>query len=220
MIPVNVTIQYMHEGVKNSAVLRLSMDMTADEAVRGIVQYLHLPTSSVYRLLRQRQLIEPETRLFDASIQEGDIVQLTVVDSNTTLGTPGVGRTMAGGVMSRLGGHNGSDPLPVLAALIMPDGQPLYLQRTRALIGRADESLGYPADLFDVELTPFDPDRTISRPHAQIVYADGHFTIRDLHSQGGVRINNRLITLSQAQPIHNGDVIALGSVILEFRCEG
>jgi len=219
MIPVNVTVQFMREGVKNSAVLRLSMDMTAEEAVRGIVQHLNLPTSSVYRLLRQRQMIDPGTRLFEAAIQEGDIVQLTVVDANTTLGTPGIGRSMAGGVLARLGSRTDSEPLPVQAALIMPDGQPLYLQRTRALIGRADETLGYSNEMFDVELTPFDPDRSVSRPHALIVYADGHFTIRDLHSQGGVKINDALISLSQSQLIHDGDVITLGSVMLQFRCE-
>ena len=219
MIPVNVTVQFMREGVKNSAGMRLSMDMTAEEAVQGIVQYLHLPTSSVYQLLRQRQMIDPEMRLFEAAVQEGDIVQLTVIDANTTLGTPGIGRGMAGGILSRLGGRNNSDPIPIQAALIMPDGQPVYLQRTRALIGRADESLGYPADALDVELTRFDPDRTVSRPHAQIVYADGRFTIRDLHSQGGVKINDGLISLSQSQLINDGDVITIGNVILQFRCD-
>jgi hypothetical protein len=219
MIPVNVTVQFMREGVKNSATMRLSMDVMAEEAANGIVQYLGLPSAGEYRLLRQRQVLDPGKRLFEAGVQEGDILQLTVVDANTTIGMPGIGRSLVGGVLSRLGGRASDDPLPVQAALIASEGQKLYLKRARALIGRADETIGYPAEALDAELTPFDPDRTVSRPHALIVYADGGFTIRDLYSQSGVLVNGKTVSPSQAQPIYDGDVLTFGSVALQFRCD-
>lgn len=219
MIPVNVTVQFMRDGVKGSATMRLSMDVTTAEAANGIVHYLGLPSDGEYRLLRQRQVLDPAKRLFEAGVQEGDILQLTVVDANTTLAMPGLGRSLAGGVLSRLGGRTSDEPLPVQAVLIAPDGQKLWLRRARALVGRADEALGYPAESVDVELTSFDPDHTVSRPHALIVYAEGSFTVRDLYSQSGVWVNGNHISPSQAQPIYDGDVLTFGSVALQFRCD-
>jgi hypothetical protein len=219
MIPVNVTVQFMREGVKNSATMRLSMDVTVDEAANGIVQYLALPPVGDYLLLRQRQVLDPTKRLFEAGVQEGDILQLTVIDANTTLAMPGLGRSFAGGVLSRLGGRTSDEPLPVQAALVAPDGRKLWLRRARAMIGRADQTLGFPAESLDVELTDFDPDRTVSRPHALIVYADGSFTVRDLYSQSGVLVNGSRVSPSQAQPIYDGDVLTFGSVALRFRCD-
>ena len=220
MIPVNVTIQFMREGVKDSATMRLSMDVTAEEAAHGIVQYLALPPDSVYRLLRQRQVLEPDRRLFEVGVQEGDILQLTVVDANTTLAIPGMGRSMAGGVLSRLGGRTSDELLPIQAGFVAPDGRTLWLRRARALVGRADETLGYPVESLDVELTEYDPDHTVSRPHALIVYSDGNFTVRDLYSQSGVLVNSIHISPSQAQPFYDGDVLTFGSVALQFRREG
>ncbi len=219
MIPVNVTVQFQREGVKGSATMRLSIDMTAEQAARGIVQYLNLPPGGRYRLLRQRQVLDSAVRLFEAGIQEGDILQLTSLDANATLGLPGAAHGIASGILNRLGGRAEGEPLPIRAALIANDGQMIPLLRTRALIGRADPSLGYPNGAFDAELTTFDPDRTVSRPHALIVYTDGKFSIRDLYSQSGVLVNGLTISPSQAQPIYDKDVLTFGSVSLQFRCE-
>ena len=80
MIPINVTIQFIRNGNKGSASMRLSMDMTAAEAAQGIAQYLSLPEGGVYRLMRQRQVINPTSRLFEAGVQDGDILQLAELD--------------------------------------------------------------------------------------------------------------------------------------------
>jgi pSer/pThr/pTyr-binding forkhead associated (FHA) protein len=130
-----------------------------------------------------------------------------------------LGRSMAGGVLNRLGGRTGDELLPVQAGLIAPNGRTLWLRRARALVGRADETLGYPVESLDAELTEFDPDRTVSRPHALIVYADGNFSVRDLYSQSGVLVNGIHISPSQAQLIYDGDVLTFGSVALQFHCE-
>ncbi len=209
----------MQDGIQRSASMRLSMDMTVREAISGMVAYLSLPGGDPYRLLRQCRLLEAETRLFEAGVQEGDILQLTVVDANTTIGALNLGRSMAGGVLSRLGGKAGEEPLSVRAALVTAEGKSFRLYHTRALIGRADEKLGYPSETLDVDLTSLDPDRVISRPHAMIVYAEGGFTLRDLYSQGGVEVNGERLSPSGAQPIYDGDVLMFGGIALQFRCE-
>jgi hypothetical protein len=218
MIPVKVTLQYLSsDGVKNSASMRLSMDMTITEAIRGIVEYLNLPDEGYYQLLRQRRPLDSAMRLFEAGIQEGDILQLTVLDANATI--TGINIGLAGGILSRLGGKAGDEPLPVRAALIAHEGQSFMLRHTRALIGRADERLGFPPESLDADLTPLDPGRAVSRPHAMIVYAEGGFTIRDLFSQSGLTLNGQRVSPSGSQPIHDGDMLSFGGVVLQFRCE-
>ncbi len=218
MIPVKVTLQYLsNDGMKNSASMRLSMDMTVAEAVKGIVAYLNLGDEGVYQLLRQRHPLDDEMRLFEVGVQEGDILQLTVMDANATI--TGLSAGLAGGILSRLGGKAGDDPLPVRAALIAQEGQSYMLRHTRALIGRADERLGFPPEALDADLTALDPTRAVSRPHAMIVFADGIFTIRDLFSQSGLTINGQRVSPSQAQAIRDGDMLGFGGVMLQFRCE-
>ncbi len=219
MIPVNLTVQFIRDGAKDSASLPLSMDMTAVEAVDHIVQSLSLSADTTYRLLHQRQLLSTQTRLFEAGVQEGDILQLTIFDAKTTVGALDLGRSIAGSILNRLGGKAGAEPLPLQAALFTRDGEPFMLRHTRALIGRADESMGFPSEVLDVELTALDPNLTVSRPHAMIVYSDSGFTIRDLYSQRGLWVNGERVSASHSQPIYDGDVLSIGEVELQFRCE-
>ncbi len=219
MIPVNVTLQFMRDNTKDSANIRLSMDMTVQEAILNVVRSLNLASDSNYHLVHQREILDGRMKLFEAGVQEGEILQLTVLDSNSTINI-NMGNSRVGNILNRLGGKAGDEPLPIRAALITPDGMGIALRHTRALVGRADEKLGYPPEALDAELTALDPNRTVSRPHAMIVYADGVFTIRDLYSQHGVQINGERLSPSQAQPIHDGDVLTFGDVALQFRCEG
>lgn len=216
MIPVNVTLQFMREDVTDSANLRLSMDMTVQEAILNIVRSLRLASDVTYHLLHQRQVLESGQRLYEVGVQEGDILQLTAFDARSTVG---VSIGMAGGVLSRLGGKASQEPLTVRAALIAPNGMGILLQHARALIGRADEKLGYPSEALDADLTALDPNRTVSRPHALIVYVEDGFHIRDLYSQHGVQVNGQRVSPSKAQPIYDGDVLTFGDVELQFRCE-
>jgi DNA-binding winged helix-turn-helix (wHTH) protein len=56
---------------------------------------------------------------------------------------------------------------------------------------------------------------TVSRRHAKIVVASGRATIQDLDSTNGTHVNK--VTISSATPLKDGDEIALGSAILQFR---
>jgi pSer/pThr/pTyr-binding forkhead associated (FHA) protein len=103
--------------------------------------------------------------------------------------------------------------------LVQLNGTPFcQLRHTRALIGRADPAIGYPPESLDADLTVLDPQQTVSRPHALIVYSEGEFTIRDLYSPAGVFVNGQRISPSKAELIRNTDVLKFGDVQLRFRC--
>jgi hypothetical protein len=219
MIPVIVTLQYVRDGVKDSKRLTLAMDHKVHEIVLGLISDLKLPLQNdgdpiTYHLLRQRQVLDDDDLLFEAGVQEGDILQLASVDSNAT-----VGKAMTAGLLNRLGGKSSQEPLLISAGLVTVEGEIYHLKHTRALIGRADISRGYPPETLDADLTDLDPGKSVSRPHALIVFADNEFTIRDLYSQRGLLINGQPVSPSKAQVLHDGDVLTLGDVEVQFRCE-
>lgn len=219
MIPVSVTLQFMRAGVKGTQRVKLSMDDKVGDTVANLVRDLGLPTEDGgryigYHLMRNRLVLDDSHTLYDAGVEEGDILQLAIVDSRATMG-----KIVTAGVLNRLAGKSSNEQLPINAALIDGSGEHVFeLQHTRALIGRADAALGYPPEAFDVDLSELDLERTVSRPHALIVYKDGEFTIRDLYSQRGLTVNGAPISASKAEQIHDTDVIAFGNVQLQFRC--
>jgi hypothetical protein len=220
MITVNITLQFVRDGAKESKRLRLSMEDSIGETVNRLVRDLALPLDDdgqplSYHLVRHRQVLASEDRLFEAGVQEGDIMQLAILDPQATMG-----QSISAGLLNRLGGKTASEPLPIRATLVAPTGQSFELHHSRALIGRADPNLGYPADAFDADLTNLDPNRTVSRPHALIVYNNGQFTIRDLYSQRGLLLNDMPVSPSKSTFLQDGDVLTLGDVKVQFRCEG
>ena len=62
----------------------------------------------------------------------------------------------------------------------------------------------------DVVLT----DRGASRKHAQLRFRDGEWTITDLGSTNGTRLNGQTI---QSRQLSHGDKVTIGTTVLEFR---
>jgi hypothetical protein len=73
-----------------------------------------------------------------------------------------------------------------------------------ALVGRRDAARGIEPE---VDLTG---DDGVSRRHAQITLADGCFTIRDLDSIGGTRLNGKWLSSDAETPLKPGDRLELG----------
>ncbi|MFN8419500.1 MAG: FHA domain-containing protein [Anaerolineae bacterium] len=222
MIPVQVTIQYLHEGQKATKWVKLSLDQTVTQTVDKLVSDLALPRQDSrgapisYQLVQQRQVLEGSRTLGEIGVEEGNILQLHVLDANATVGI-NLGQMLAGSLLDRLGGKGGGELLTISAVFADVSGRVAFqLKHTRALIGRADPEHGYPADMLDGDLTEVDTRRTVSRPHALIVYSDGEFTIRDLYSQHGVTINGTRLSPNMAHPLQNGDVVRFGEVELRF----
>lgn len=217
MIPVNVSVQFIRDGAKETARLTLSMDWTTHQAVVHIATTLRLSQTDPanFQLLRQRMVLRGDQKLFEVGIQEHDILQLVAADPNATT----AGQVMAGNIFSRMGGkQGGGDPLPISAALFTRAGAAFVLRRTRSLVGRADPALGITPDMLDADLTELDTNLSVSRPHALIVNANGEFTVRDLYSQRGVKLNGVALPANTAHTVKDSDWLIFGEVELQFRC--
>src|SRR5437016_1493554 len=105
MIPVNLTVQYLRDGVKDSRRVKLDLTNKVVEVVEVLINDLHLPTDNgneriSYHLLRQRVLLNEDDTLMESSVQEDDILQLVIIDPNAT-----IGKVLTGSVLNRLGGR-------------------------------------------------------------------------------------------------------------------
>lgn len=56
-------------------------------------------------------------------------------------------------------------------------------------------------------------DSTISRYHAEIYFANQHFTINDLNSKNGILVNGKEVTV---QNLEDGDIVECGDIQLRF----
>ncbi len=93
--------------------------------------------------------------------------------------------------------------MPLLIHTAGPDrGKRFFFERT-VLLGRGP--------LADVELR----DAAVSRRHAQISLQDGHCFLADLGSGNGSWLNEARVT--EPMRLADGDLVRLGSVVLEFR---
>lgn len=90
-------------------------------------------------------------------------------------------------------------------ALIAVEGKRLLVGPNGAVIGRSREC--------DIVLASTD----VSRRHAQISPGESSWTIADLGSTNGVRVNGRTVTAPQT--LHHGDVIELGTVAARFEVD-
>lgn len=225
MIPIQVTLQFLRNGTKETKWVRLSMDQTVGDTLAQLISDLDLPTHDHqgrgirYQLVHQRHLLEDYRLVGETEIAEGNILQLHTLDANSTQGIQ-LGQTIAGGLLSRLGGKGSEELLPVSAVLANSAGRVVFqIRRARALIGRADPAHGYSSEALDADMTELDERRTVSRPHALIAYSDRQFTIRDLYSQHGCYVNGVKLAPNMASPLQNGDALKFGDVELRFHCD-
>lgn len=111
-----------------------------------------------------------------------------------------------GVIASLVAGAEKVEPVPVASAtlIVHEDGtrREVSLDRPTVTIGRLPEC--------EVVLN----DRGASRRHAQIRANDDVFTLTDLGSTNGTRLNGQTV---QSRELEDGDRITIGSTILEFR---
>ena len=82
------------------------------------------------------------------------------------------------------------------------------------LIGRKDASTNtFP----DVDLTPYGAvEKGVSRRHAHIVFHDDGLTVGDVGSVNGTFLNGHRLTPYQERPMKSGDVLQLGTLVLQI----
>jgi FHA domain len=69
----------------------------------------------------------------------------------------------------------------------------------------------------DIDLEPFDADRTVSRRHARIRRVNRLFEVEDLGSLNHTRLRGQLLRSGQPQALEDGETIRFGSVDALFR---
>lgn len=100
------------------------------------------------------------------------------------------------------------------------EGEPvqrLPLREKYVIIGRIDPKRGIKPE---IDLTPFDPDITVSRQHARIRFERTFFYIEDLKSRNKTRLGALVLSPLQPELLQHGDVIWIGSLKLTFRIPG
>jgi serine/threonine-protein kinase len=76
-------------------------------------------------------------------------------------------------------------------------------------LGRLSEQLG--SDI-DIDLTPFDLRRIISRHHASVEFSAGYYFLADDNSHNGTWLNGRKLSPGERNQLADGDTIKFGSL--------
>ncbi len=84
-----------------------------------------------------------------------------------------------------------------------------------ALIGRPDSSVGR---VPEIDLTPLDDERSVSRSHARLVNRDGSlFLIEETGTTNGTFANAQRLETGVAHEVFDGDSLSFGGVVLTLR---
>jgi predicted component of type VI protein secretion system len=81
-------------------------------------------------------------------------------------------------------------------------------------VGREDPVTGVHPD---IDLTSFDPERTVSRRHAQISLHGGQPLLSSVSATNWTRVNGMTLATGQAVPLVTGDRIEFGRCVVIFR---
>jgi hypothetical protein len=107
----------------------------------------------------------------------------------------------------RESGGLASDPSRPHAYVQTRTGVLIALDADTVIIGRKDP--GSPSQV-DLDLSRYDPNNAISRRHACIVHEGRKYSIVDLNSTNGTRLNGTSLLPGKKVPLTSGDVIEFG----------
>lgn len=93
-------------------------------------------------------------------------------------------------------------------------GQVFLITQPQTLIGRSDVQRGI---LPEIDLTPMDSGRTVSRRHALILYQQGQFSVQDLNAFNRTRLNRVVLSSDESHPLRDGDTLTIGNHDLRFK---
>ena len=80
-------------------------------------------------------------------------------------------------------------------------------------IGRADPVTGI---LPDIDLTPVDTNRSVSRRHAKIIHARGEYhVLEEVGTVNGTYVNDQRIPTGVPVTIHDGDMLKIGLIAMK-----
>lgn len=86
-------------------------------------------------------------------------------------------------------------------------GEVFHLSAGQAVIGRKDVKRGV---LVEIDLTPYDTEKLISRRHAVIEKRGKEFLVADLGSTNGTKVNDKKLAPREKQALKDGDILEFG----------
>ncbi len=95
--------------------------------------------------------------------------------------------------------------------------QRFAISKKDAIVGRSDPKRGLSPD---IDLTPLDPNMTVSRQHARIRYEETFFYIEDLKSRNKTRLGELPLVPLKPELLQHGDILHFGAVRLVFKLPG
>ncbi len=106
----------------------------------------------------------------------------------------------------------------------MPAPQPALLYGTSVyvladglvMVGRGDPEASQRPD---IDLAPFDPERLVSRRHAQLECRDGAVTVRDLGSSNGTFVDGEPLPADIPRPLRDQQRVRFGHLTLLFAAD-
>ena len=105
------------------------------------------------------------------------------------------------------------DQVDTISILIPGNEKPtIFNNQETIIIGRRDDPLNFHPD---VDLTSnYGVLMGVSRKHAEITLKNGQCFIQDLHSSNGSWLNEKKLVPGNTYPLHNGDQVRLGQLLL------
>jgi hypothetical protein len=108
-----------------------------------------------------------------------------------------------------------SIPAGCEAAFVLAEGRQVFpIKGEICLIGRYDPVTGTRPE---IDLTPFDTNRSVSRRHARVTSRDSKlFISEEVGALNGTFLNGKRLTPGKAESLRPGDTLALGMVLLKL----
>lgn len=117
--------------------------------------------------------------------------------------------------------HGANSPSDAYAFLCFEkDGKEVQrfpLTKADVVVGRTDPKRGLTPD---IDLTPLDPNMTVSRQHGRIRYEGTFFYIEDLKSRNKTRLGELSLVPLKPELLQHGDIVSFGAVRLVFKIPG
>lgn len=117
--------------------------------------------------------------------------------------------------LPREGGQAAAGAAPTTGVLVhSPSNARFVLEKPDMLVGRSSQASGYSAD---IDLSGYDPDKTLSRKHARITRSKDGVFLKEEEGRNGTFLNGTRVGPGQTVRLEEGDRIRFGLVEVVFR---
>lgn len=144
---------------------------------------------------------------------------LTRIPAQSTLGDMGIldGTVLQLGIEKSPQGRTTDNLSRKFPVLLDENGRAYVLEAKSLLVGRNDLKRGWKADL---DLSPIDPQKIVSRRHARLEKQGARWTIEeDSVCKNGTWLNGHRLSSGESYPLQDGDEIIFGKngVVMRFQ---